>query len=478
MALKGVTVLFDDMNLEERKNTIKAILNDPSTNIETIHIKNDTEIPGTTGIFKITFYGDNYEQVFKSNSPNVLLIKVFKGCSKIEVDNEITIHEKINSITNMEPLAPSILFYDIIKKETFKELELCTVKSQKNELFCQIITPEDENPEIITPEDEEPEDEKPTLVNMILVMEYIKCETYYKFLRVSKKVTSDTYNFKIRDISISLQLIELGIFFTYYLASVLAVNNYHHGDLHRENVMICSNQNPAPTIEDSPIKIHPFLIDFGRAGKIENAYLRLVTLKDEYLETLGLTILDKKVIKNEDTQDTLEPSYLVLQDIYLEALENESTIADYVKTLLTQGNYVDAVLTLSMCVNKIFPETAETENSQFTYYIEDILAETEGEPSVYAYLFEINEKMRTKFDTEIGKLIQTRKPVEQVAQVKPVGGGKLVLRRQKNSKTRRHIRSKIHKKKTRKLNKKKSRKLNKKKSRKLNKKKSKKTKTN
>ena len=230
--------------------------------------------------------------------------------------------------------------------------------------------------------------------------------------------------------------------------------------------MICSNQNPAPTIEDSqisptiedsPIKIHPFLIDFGRAGKLNSGELRFVTLEDEYLETLGPTFIH--------------------HDIYLNALKKKSTIADYIKTLLTLGNYVDAVLTLSMCVNKIFPET---ENSQYKYYIEH-MEETEGKPSVYAYLFEIDKKMRTKFNTEIGKLIQKReqlepveqlaqveqvKPVEQLTQVKPSDGGKLVLRRQKNSKTRRHIRSKIHKKKTRKLNKKKSRKLNKKKSKK------------
>ena len=36
MALKGGTVLFDDKFLKSKKNTIKEILNDPTTTIETI----------------------------------------------------------------------------------------------------------------------------------------------------------------------------------------------------------------------------------------------------------------------------------------------------------------------------------------------------------------------------------------------------------------------------------------------------------
>jgi hypothetical protein len=95
---------------------------------------------------------------------------------------------------------------------------------------------------------------------------------------------------------------------------------------------------------------------------------------------------------------------------------------------------------------------------------------TDDEPSPYEYLFNINDNMRTKFNEEIGKLIQRRKQLEE-GKLNPVEGGKLVLRRQKNSKKRTYRRSKIHKKKSKKLNK-----LNKLNKNKLSKKKTKKSK--
>jgi hypothetical protein len=465
MTLKGGTVLFTDET--NKQELILKILNDDSTTIKIIKMDNMAGRDSTTGIFKLALSGEIFRENFKSKPPpNALLIKVFKRCKINEVKNEINIHQEINSKTNIMPIAPSILLnYPIVDNYTFTNLSLlCGEKLLKNPVFCQLIRLTER-------------DIKNMFANMILVMEFIECDTYNNFFsefsqkvkkEVKEEVKADTHSFKILDTTIELSLRELQIFFTYYLASVLAVKDYHHGDLHEGNVMICSNPNSIT------LEINPFLIDFGRAGTFDT--LRFVELKQEYLETLKLTIDGQETIISE--KESIKGSYLILRDIYLMALKNKDAIAEYVRSLLIKENYVDAVLTLNMCVNAIL---SEIKDSQFTYYMKDILEVkeedeytdeytddyTDDEPSVYEYLFNINDNMRTKFNEEICKLIQTRKQLEEQqleeAPLNPVDGGKLVLRRQKNSKTRRYRRSKLHKNKSNKnkSNKNKSNKSNK-----------------
>jgi hypothetical protein len=480
MSLKGGTVLFTDET--EKQKVIFEILNDDSTTIKDIKMDSMAGRDSTTGIFKIALNGEIFRENFKSEPPpNALLIKVFKRCKINEVENEINIHQEINSKTNMMPIAPSILLnYPIVDNYTFTNLNLlCGEKLLKNEVFCQLIRLKKK-------------DIKSDFANVILVMEFIECDTYNNFFsefsqkvkkEVKEEVKADTHSFKILDTTIELSLRELQIFFTYYLASVLAVKDYHHGDLHEGNVMICSNPN------SRTLEINPFLIDFGRAGTFDT--LRFVELEQEYLETLKSTIDHQETIISK--KESIEGSYLILHKIYLMALKNKDAIAEYVRSLLKEENYVDAVLTVNMCVNA---NLSEIKDSQFTYYMKNILevedeyGYTDDEPSVYEYLFNINDNMRTKFNEEIGKLIQTRKQLEEQqseevqleeAPLNPVDGGKLVLRRQKNSKTRRYRRSKLHKNKSNKnksnKNKSNKNKSNKNKSNKSNKtKKSKKSK--
>lgn len=476
MSLKGGTVLFtDEIDETKKQELILKILNDDSTTIKNIKMDSMAGRDSTTGIFKIALSGEIFRENFKSEPPpNALLIKVFKRCKINEVENEININQEINSKTNMMPIAPSILLnYPIVDNDKFTNLKLlCGEKLFKNEVFCQLITLEKK-------------DIKNTVANVILVMEFIECDTYDNFFsefsqKVKKEVKADTHSFKILDMDIKLSLTELNIFFTYYLASVLAVKGYHHGDLHEGNVMICQNEN------STPLEINPFLIDFGRAGTFDT--LSFVELEQEYLETLKLTIDGQKTIISD--KESIKGSYLILHEIYLMALQNKDAIAEYVRSLLKEENYVDAVLTLNMCVNA---NLSEIKDSQFTYYMKNILEVkekdeymdeytdeyTDDEPSVYEYLFNINDNMRTKFNEEIGKLIQRRKQLEE-GKLNPVEGGKLVLKRQKNSKAHTYRRSKIHKKMSKKTKKskksmksKKSKKSKTKKSNKTNKSKTK-----
>jgi len=510
MTLKGGTVSFTDETVKDetvKQKLILDILNSESTRINSIAVvsvaeKKRLKYVMSTGIFEIKFDGAKYGTNFKNNPPNVLLIKVFKDCIDIEVNNEITIHNEIASKINMIPIAPSILFYDTITEAFY---ESCTENMlRKNKDFGKIIKPS------------EPDPQKPlNRVHKIVVMEFIECQTYLKFIETftssynyylminngvgnnmisqfydSKKFlefkAKGIFSFTILGINIDLTLKELGMFFTYYLASVLAVENYHHGDLHARNVMICSNlrgsnlrgsPNKKPlqdinNLEILPVKVTPFLIDFGRAGEITNDKIILDIVENSYLEKIGLTIKDKEIIENDDSiEKSLRESYFILRKIYLNALENKSAIADYIKTLLDQENYVDAILTLNMCVNTTIlgntdktlepspktleppPKTLEPPSARQSFFSflfgkQELLSPPAPPPpaplpsappppappqsasssqvfrsqfryyidkaamekqSIYAYLFMFTKEIRTNFNNYISKLIAERK---------------------------------------------------------------------
>jgi len=174
MSLKGGTVLFsDEIDETNKQGLILKILNDDSTTIKIIKMDSMAGRDSTTGIFKIALSGEIFRENFKSKPPpNALLIKVFKRCKINEVENEINIHQKINLKTNMMPIAPSILLnYPILDNYTIDNLNLlCGKKLLKNEVevFCQLIRLR-------------PKDIKNTVANVILVMEFIECDTYYNF---------------------------------------------------------------------------------------------------------------------------------------------------------------------------------------------------------------------------------------------------------------------------------------------------------
>jgi hypothetical protein len=179
-----------------------------------------------------------------------------------------------------------------------------------------------------------------------------------------------------------------------------------------------------------------------------------------------------------DTEQYLRP-------IYLNAVKNKTNIVDYVNRLLTEENYVDAVLTISMCINPksgLYPPIFQG------FY------DFKHEP--YAELYFINEARKIKYNSIIRQLIQKRNLLEkqlaeereqQIAtdsialtpedppnsdleKIDPrivsnefdskefvdVNGGKLILRRKKKSIKKKSIKKKSIKKKSRKSKKTKS----------------------
>jgi len=497
MSVEGGSVLFTDEVLKDEKNIKKiiySILKDADTSIEIIAIS-DTRRRGLdfSCIFKIKFnkkFDTNFKNIsnaiYNIKAPSVLIIKLLIGYPHTEVENEITIQQALGSQTNRLPICPSFLFQEEINNYEGMTIigsafyNLLKLKANKKDYidFCTFIKRTD--PKISN------------RVENIFVMEFIECDSYTDFYEntlknnAGKKLTKKSfYKYTILDESIELNYVnrseELQNFFTYYMASLLAIKGFHHSDIHSDNVMICSNiEEKKSEQQDNQLNIErtnifPFVIDFGRAGRITQQELVFRELHLNGNAGNKLKLEDISVVPRFDREQFLRP-------IYLNAKKNKSKIVDYVKSLLGEGNYVDAVLTISMCIN---PKSGPNPSIFEGFY------EYKHEP--YADLYFIDEVRKIKYNSIISQLIQKRNqlekqlteemeqqivrdaitikpedtPYSELEQIDPiivsekfdtkdyieVDGGKLILRRQKKSKTKK---SKTKKSKTKKSKTKKS----------------------
>ena len=424
MTFNGGTVLFSDEVLQDKSKINSLIFNilmHQDTNIEVIKIVNDTrkhtngkDTNALTGIFKITSLNATFSSHFKSNptqnikAPSVLIIKLFINYPTHEVSNEIAIQKELGSQSNVMPICPSFLFAETIKTregqptrigEAFYKL-FQTKKPQNFQKFCNDFRSQDPI-------------QSTKYVQDILIMEFIDCDNYFDFYEKTlpkdpyKRFPKDSF-YKYITLTIEIKLSasertseELQNFYTYYMASLLAIKDFHHCDIHSDNIMICCEESEESKQEDKQINtkrtnIFPFVIDFGRAGKINSEELVFKELQTpEAKNKLGLNDTTKPPPREGPNADYLRP-------IYLNARANKDKIVDYVLALIAKENYVDAVLTLSMCVNpKVIPDESLFEG----FY------DYEHEP--YGYLYKMNTDRKKKYNTILKQLIEKRKQLEQ-----------------------------------------------------------------
>jgi hypothetical protein len=400
----------------------------------------------TTGIFKITL-NEKFSSHFKSNptqyikAPSVLIIKLFIDYPDTNVDNEIAIQKELGSQSNVMPICPSFLFAEKIKtpgKEmTMLGILFYSLFELKAHIEYSMFRKNFGNTNPIT-----------SAYNQeILIMEFIDCETYFNFCErtlqnnADKTITEESfYKYITHNIEIKLSTDEeLRNFYTYYMASLLAIKGYHHDDIHYSNIMICSVIELSESIQDinqlntERTNIFPFVIDFGRAGRITQDELKFYGLRP--------SIAKSKLGIDDTTKEPQEPNQNYLAPIYINARENKDNIAEYVYLLLREENYVDAVLTLSMFTN---PKVRGFTSMFIGYYDSDHIS--------YSHLYKMNEGRKEKYNTMIRGLIKNRNNLELILKIQLITekkedsyyrnftklvGGKLVLRRLRRLKQRR-----------------------------------------
>ena len=409
MTLQGGAVLFTDEVLKDEeniRNLIFKILEDRDTRIGYVTASAGNKRFQSTSIFKIIFnkkFDINFKifsnSLYNIKAPRALIIKLIIGYPHNQVENEINIHKTLGAQTNMLPICPSFLFYEQINNiamtdigSAFYNLLQSKLYRVHYETFLKEIRIEDPKTS--------------TQLQEMFIMEFIDCPNYIDFCtatfkdNASKQFTEESFYKYITldtDIILSspiqeseeLQISEeLQNFYTYYMASLLAIKGYHHSDLHSENIMICSDtmgsEQHVNQLNIGRTNIFPFVIDFGRAGMITRDELVFKTLITPYGK---IYVTDHEYIN----------------PIYVEAQKNRANIVDYVTRLLKEENYVDAVLVISMCINP----NCGSYPSHFQCYFDA------GLDPIYMELYLINYERKIKYNKMLITLINERKELER-----------------------------------------------------------------
>ena len=409
MTFNGGTVLFTDKVKQDEDrlhDLICVILEDKDTKIKPIYIVNKEENQGSiTAVFIITLNNTKFSINFKSDptnnikAPQALIIKLFINSPETSVQNEINTHAQIGSQTNLMPICPSFLFTERIRTtsvENMTKLGKAFYKlfQNKNNIeyteFDRQLTP------ICSIER--------NCVQDIIIMEFIDCDTYSDFYLTETSISfrdedpksfsdedpksfSDEdpiFKYSIHNIEITLTYDELKNFYTYYIASILATTEpgFHHSDMHNKNIMICYTKK---TSVEEYKNVLPFVIDFGRAGKIEQDELQFCQLHN----------IEKQQILESGDEYTM-----YIRDIYIDAKRNKTRIVDHVNSLLFEEYYVDAVLTLSMCINPKSEVFKSMFQSSYGYNSKNEI--------LYTYLYLMNTERKTKYNRLIKQIIENR----------------------------------------------------------------------
>ena len=405
MTFKGGTVLVDTKT-KSIKEIILEILEHPTTTSEFIHKNNPGQ--GVTFIFKINFNSEIFNNYFfnidKSiQAPNVLIIKLLahnftsstvllgmpgrSNTAKLQpitinesqFQNEIATHKAIGSQSNIMPLCPSLLyherinngagestltrlgkaFYNLLKKDEtqFKSFEtylLTTLRDQDKLLPVRNSTLELKDYALYN------------VIQEMIIMEYVDCKTLFQIYHVKSTNSNEEKQFKngqkfLYNTKIDLPKIHTEeVFYLLYLATLLAREGYSHGDLHTNNVLVCSKLlAKTHQIDEAKINVNPILIDFGKAEKLENLKFRVILGNDDAPIPITKSIWKKQ---NEN-----------FRDIYYTAQENQANIAKFIDEKLKRGEFVYAIIVISMCISITAPVT---EPSMFMYYLSKKLYET------------------------------------------------------------------------------------------------------
>jgi serine/threonine protein kinase len=489
--LKGGTILVDTKT-KGLKEIILEILEHPTTTSEFLHKNNPGQ--GVTYIFKINFDSELFNKYFFKiyttiQAPKVLIIKLLAHnftsttislgmpgqnniaklrpitISEGQFQNEITIHKAVGSQSNTMPLCPSFLYHERINngtaESTLTELGKAFYnlikkdKTQFDSFETYLLTTLRIQDKLIPTPNSTLELKDYTLYNIIqemIIMEYVDCKTLFQIYHVISRNDTEEKQLKYGQKFLYNTKIDLPkiyteeVFYLLYLATLLALEGYSHGDLHSNNVLVCSElKEKTDKIYEAKINVNPILIDFGKAEKIEDLKFRVLLLG------VNPVTREKKIWEKSKV-----PVKFI--DIYYEAINHSNNIAQFINEKLASGEFVYAIIVITMCISK---NASIKEPSMFMYafFKNDYNTLYKTFYSMFDEINIMDEKTRDykkiviDYDEKIKQFIELRK--ERVLSPIDLTGGKYI-KRQYRKKTRKQKRSKLHKKKS-----KKSKRLNK-----------------
>lgn len=407
----GGAVLFNRSNTTENYKKIVQILEDKRTTITMLVIQRDVNKKNISIIFKLTIppqlsseYFMNIKDTIKE--PTYLIIKLLGDVDQHELNNEIAIHNFFGSQTNIMPFCPSFLYHEQIKSVIAQPTKLTPLGKVFYNLLQSSRHKLSEMLYLFNKQRKTNSNDTNDTINFIkekykvqdiIIMESLECYTLYELMKNLNQI-SRIYTLYGEQIHLnnSSELNTLSIICTYFLATLMALENYSHGDLHMGNVMICFNTTTTPQT------IIPQLIDFGKSVNLDDLMFK------ELIDELTEELTEELTIVNKFINWRMKKMNSFIKKIYDEALKNKANIVEHIKTKLNpispQFNYIVAVIVISMCIEKNNKDDSMfnyTFNSKYNY-------------KGYLHLYNIYEKQANKYHNLIYKLIQERKNQKQI----------------------------------------------------------------
>jgi hypothetical protein len=450
MFLEGGAIdLKDEVEITD---VIEEILTDKDTTIKLLTKNHYTP----AYLFTLSFDNSKFRKYFKkipgSNSPSVLLLKIMAYeflSPQLEIDlqefsNEINQHKALSALDNIFPICPSFLHSEMTCNKDYtpignsinallKRFDLYSTITQdilekvSKHLAEKLKIPPHLVSSHITIKD---------VAQHIIIMEYYKCTDLGNFVKnYPRNYTLN--NFFLYGIELPhFTLEEFSCFITLFITIIMLKRGFIHGDMHRGNILICTEQN---IIENkvTKVNINPVVIDFGRTSRVgfENKFdTDFLVNSMEAIKQLELTKRKKilrihpyfveiynkaiQIIHTEKLRTTIAPTttqiplHRITQLSSRQAHTRDDGIARLIYNLLGSGSYVEAALLSSMCCLPSF------NNSVFFFYIE---SQMNRQPVSYGYMYyckykdeELQRRVWKSYDLLIKNLLEARDLKAQV----------------------------------------------------------------
>lgn len=402
--------------------------------------------------------------------PNVLIIKLLTNAKQQELTNEVNIHSNLGSQSTILPFCPSYIFseeiksegrqmtnlgeafygllqtnykitesidteqdiisyiYKYIKRLNNEEIKLIKITLQElYDVFYEIIDHVEKNSPLDIFRVKQIISKIYALIQgfsrqTIIIMEFLECSTLGEFHKLEIETTEHPTHYNLYNTTLeSLNLDEVYTFCTYFLASLMVIEGYTHGDLHSSNIMICK------TTETS---IVPYLIDFGRSTLLSNLKFHELESLNEYWPTYYIDYVESLSVQMRDFINTIYFTAFAKNRANMINLDTD------ISTKIAENKYVEAVILISMCRDIT---TANSWSMFYETFNPSFYKDNEPVSINYLYLYKITKQQAEKYNALIGKIIGARKTQQQTLDGKILSAQSVISETGVESKSKRSI---------------------------------------
>ena len=392
------------ININTDETTMQAVMLEILSDTETRIIPLTMNPRTPAYLFTIEFNVEKFAKFFNTllpgtTIPKVLLLKLMAyeyetyssnayTINNNEFYNEITQHKKLSSYDNIFPICPSFLYDEkICSSGNYTHIGE-VIKGLLNNANLYLNYTKDVVKKLQDLIEERKGHKLREHISMrnvsqhIVIMEYYSCQTLSSFLK--SRVTPEISNIVLYGKLLQSMIPdEFSSFMTLFVTTLMLERGFIHGDLHRNNILICIDNN----------NITPVVIDFGRTFALNSRDFKFDN------KIIELLMRNREIRLSYPIRDIVERTFDVL------SAPLKTSINEYIRSLLDEKLFVEASIVSSMCCTLAFNHSA------FYFFIRD-----PPEQSSYKYMYyckennvDIQESVWYDYDILFLQLLKARK---------------------------------------------------------------------